>query len=301
MFDKKCGPGIADLWQALMVLLEELLEELQAGTFWLATGPCMHNIWFALSMPSVQLKMFTKRHLQGKLCRFKETNTSWSLKITSASFWNISIGFLAFKTFARTPSWPFNKGSRSQSHDAGVWRLRFSGAWIGLDRFGLTWFDHFYRNTLGQGYDELGSSDEVVERLRWLRVDLKTSKTSPRHWVTFTMPWGNGLESSESSQVAFFSVKVMAFFLWILGILDLDLGCERSKRVEMLMEPHWPLMLQHYRPTCRTPIFRYRTMLEWFVDDDWSRRDTETSNKCMIQLSWIVVNACKCNSGWSLR
>ena len=82
---------------------------------------------------------------------------------------------------------------------------------------------------------------------------------------------------------------------------SLDLGCERSKRVEMLMEPHWPLMLQHYRPTCRTPIFRYRTMLEGFVDDDWSRRDTETSNKCMIQLSWIVINACKCNSGWSLR
>lgn len=85
-------------------------------------------------MPSVHLKMFTKRHLQGKLCRFKETNTSWSLKITSTSFWNISIGFLAFRTFARTPSWPFNKGSRSQSHDAGVWRLRFSGAY----RFGLT-------------------------------------------------------------------------------------------------------------------------------------------------------------------
>jgi len=44
MFDKKGGPGIADLWQALMVLLEELLEELQAGTFRLATGTDMHNM-----------------------------------------------------------------------------------------------------------------------------------------------------------------------------------------------------------------------------------------------------------------
>ena len=44
MFDKKCGPGIADLWQALMVLLEELLEELQAGTFRLVTGTDMHNM-----------------------------------------------------------------------------------------------------------------------------------------------------------------------------------------------------------------------------------------------------------------
>ena len=65
--------------------------------------------------------------------------------------------------------------------------------------------------------------------------------------------------------------------------------CERSKRVETLMEPRWPLMLQHYRQTCRTS--RCGTMLEWFVDDDWSRRDIETSNKWMIQLSWIVVKA----------
>lgn len=66
-------------------------------------------------------------------------------------------------------------------------------------------------------------------------------------------------------------------FQWILGI-DLDLGCERSKQVETLTEPHWPLMLQHYRPTCRTG-----SLMTIGVD--------ETQRH---QINAIELNSCKC-------
>lgn len=221
-------------------------------------------------MPSVHLKMFTKRHLQGKLCRFKETNTSWSLKITSTSFWNISIGFLGFKTFARTPSWPFNKGSRSQSHDAGVWRLRFSGVWPFLPEHSgprIRWVGKFRRSRWTTSLAPCGPQD-----LEDLAETLSDLHDALRPWPGILGILPSCLFLSEGYSI----FPMNPWNPWNPEPRSLDLGCERSKRVEMLMEPHWPLMLQHYRPTCRTPIFRYRTnawRVRWWRLEETRHRD----------------------------